>query len=180
MILSFPTSNAVVSLFVRLWVEISFLLCVHRFLSSASSWGCELKSVSVRLYKRKPAGQPLREAVSWNVSPVYVFSVEPVSLFVRLWVEITLDSKYRLKNTVSLFVRLWVEMQINVTEYMIISSASSWGCELKWLLRYLSLSYFPSASSWGCELKFFLHHPACRNYSVSLFVRLWVEIMVWH
>ena len=59
-------SNSLVSLFVRLWVEIKL------FILDSSHHSC----------------QPLREAVSWNVTfnlPLLAFYV---SLFVRLWVEI--------------------------------------------------------------------------------------------
>ena len=56
-------------------------------------------------------------------------------------------------------------------------SASSWGCELKWLLSWTALrSAFWSASSWGCELKYQISIAFIQSSGVSLFVRLWVEI----
>ena len=81
-----------VSLFVRLWVEIVFnssrsLLEIRqplreavswnifivqgiiKDLLSASSWGCELK-YSIIWMKATGKGQPLREAVSWNVGKI--------------------------------------------------------------------------------------------------------------
>ena len=121
--------------------------------------------------------QPLREAVSWNASSVSLIYVFPVSLFVRLWVEM------------SPYLR---DIAGGIT------SASSWGCELKcqcldaasralcqplreavsWNIcrrRFdenaccqplreavsWNITCFPyprivatSASSWGCELKY--------------------------
>ena len=56
-------------------------------------------------------------------------------------------------------------------------SASSWGCELKYCDKPHHASSVPSASSWGCELKYDISgtHPQLKV--VSLFVRLWVEII---
>ena len=55
-----------VSLFVRLWVEISAITASAPWTVSASSWGCELKYLytldTLFLWR-----QPLREAVSWNI-----------------------------------------------------------------------------------------------------------------
>ena len=38
------------------------------------------------------------------------------------------------KIAVSLFVRLWVEMHYQFSEQKKLVSASSWGCELKWMI----------------------------------------------
>ena len=55
---------------------------------------------------------------------------------------------------VSLLVRLWVEINILVLCTDWISSASSWGCELKsWKNHADEGTGRRSASSWGCELK---------------------------
>ena len=102
-----------VSLFVRLWVEIS----VHQ-------------PVSTVLFR-----QPLREAVSWNADrtvPVHCYLRQP------------------LREAVS-----W-----NTEHYMLQKaselSASSWGCELKYVMQCVSCQKrIVSASSWGCELKLF-------------------------
>ena len=58
-----------------------------------------------------------------------------VSLFVRLWVEMAMASVDTNQALVSLFVRLWVEISFVSHTAHIASSASSWGCELKY--RYL-------------------------------------------
>ena len=101
-----------VSLFVRLWVEISLS-------SYISSGRC---------------CQPLREAVSWNTVEQYTYKgSDLVSLFVRLWVEISRKNATKEPNR----------------------SASSWGCELKYLIQ--------------CHERW--------RHQVSLFVRLWVEIL---
>ena len=150
------SSGKWVSLFVRLWVEIARFIPVSGYTcsqplreavswntvnyvgervkgKSASSWGCELKYKNIVL--------PM---LTWIVS-----------LFVRLWVEITVEkfsmsdircqplreavswNKIKRSNKnemyVSLFVRLWVEMgfeEIIITDFA--TSASSWGCELKY------------------------------------------------
>ena len=83
-----PDQLLLVSLFVRLWVEISKQLC--------------------KLY--------------WN----------NVSLFVRLWVEIFSLSHIIQNIFVSLFVRLWVEILMFGYSAPAHVSASSWGCELKY------------------------------------------------
>ena len=58
-------------------------------------------------------------------------------------------------------------------------SASSWGCELKWIQDIHNiLCVISSASSWGCELKYSLKHLNHAPHSVSLFVRLWVEMLI--
>ena len=122
---------------------------------SASSWGCELKC-NIRSKKYRNTGQPLREAVSWNIEFSAGISYGPgqplreavswnsnsitgcfgrdVSLFVRLWVEMMQSGWHVWLTRVSLFVRLWVEIRIQPSWiHWYPSSASSWGCELKWL-----------------------------------------------
>ena len=140
----------------------------------------------------------------------------------RLWVEIFSWKNRYSQSCVSLFVRLWVEIVLafmcsitffrqplreavswnvlscrKVIEYF--SSASSWGCELKYnmskallnsicqplreavswndtLIDNMSFRML-SASSWGCELKYFSDISPHLFNTVSLFVRLWVEIV---
>ena len=121
---------------------------------SASSWGCELKYVWGKI-RKAGWGQPLREAVSWNALGRHYSWKWSVSLFVRLWVEIVYRL-YRLRYIqVSLFVRLWVEIQNN---------------------RNMDTEHQSSASSWGCELKYRKQTENTPRSYVSLFVRLWVEI----
>ena len=122
-------------------------------LPSASSWGCELKC-------KKPV---LRE------TPL------GVSLFVRLWVEMLQICHLDMDVSVSLFVRLWVE--IKLADWLIgrESSASSWGCELK-LQSGNSSTCNPGqplreAVSWNDTIHNYIDYD-----TVSLFVRLWVEI----
>ena len=120
-------------------------------LREAVSWnsGVVARSTFVR-------SQPLREAVSWN-NPGDVWATWTyVSLFVRLWVEIRKRLTMTINGQVSLFVRLWVEIKktgsrfpwpmvslfvrlwVEISERAGFSagnsSASSWGCELKYLL----------------------------------------------
>ena len=146
-----------VSLFMRLWVEMRMMsLRKQSDISSASSWGCELKCDSVQrviavMQSASSWGcelkcfhcrilffddcQPLHEAVSWNrYSPRPIWGCE-----------------------VSLFMRLWVEMHLTRTRAKFCTpSASSWGCELKYVGDILFLAFF----------------------FVSLFMRLWVEMIL--
>ena len=153
----FPSSA--VSLFVRLWVEITMLRCILDIHSpSASSWGCELKylllsqfhflfrvSLFVRLWVEMITSgeEPGLPRVSLFVRlwvEIYLclitFSTAAVSLFVRLWVEMSSLWRGFSFPPVSLFVRLWVEITMLRCILDIHSpSASSWGCELKYRLR---------------------------------------------
>ena len=56
-------------------------------------------------------------------------------------------------------------------------SASSWGCELKLIQKIKHIKKVTSASSWGCELKYDCKSVQMQMNCVSLFVRLWVEII---
>ena len=145
---------------------------------SASSWGCELK------YQRKwiiscRYCQPLREAVSWNDLWHENFHNLSVSLFVRLWVEIILLVWFRKRLPWS--ASSWgCELKYRVETLMRArkSSASSWGCELKYYVDPNESDFARSASSWGCELKCPTVFCWVCAIIVSLFVRLWVEILM--
>ena len=122
----------------------------------------------------------------------------PVSLLVRLWVEMHFFISQKNHSFVSLLVRLWVEISKNSHIDTPFTSASLWGCELKYNLYHGCCLDDLSASLWGCELKCqSWHHkchpvprqPPCEAVSwntvcsnrppslhVSLLVRLWVEI----
>ena len=167
----------VVSLFVRLWVEMQDVWRTVYRTRSASSWGCELKCNFLITSPWSP-GQPLREAVSWNIISRHITEFgesQPlreavswntwtcceqmgwlVSLFVRLWVEILLNVEVCRKHFVSLFVRLWVE---------IILQAAIQGI--------IAVSLF--VRLW---VEIFARLHTIRVFPVSLFVRLWVEM--WH
>ena len=57
------------------------------------------------------------------------------------------------------------------------ASASLWGCELKWKEPPFLAEHHLSASLWGCELKCPGLSRVWGRLSVSLLVRLWVEIL---
>ena len=124
-------------------------------LMSASSWGCELK---------------------WRLHKI-LCGFLCVSLFVRLWVEISAGTSSTSAGSVSLFVRLWVEIQIHVQGCRItkvslfvrlwvemitgiLQQKEIWGQPLREAVSWNSCSagpgtwWKPSASSWGCELKY--------------------------
>ena len=129
-----PSTNLsdVVSLLVRLWVEIS--LPVTRWAGCTCQPPCEAVSWNLRemLWVLKLNCQPPREAVSWNkINPtdVNVAASQPPREAVS-WNMNTIRSK--LWMTVSLLVRLWVEISYDMFESPDrLRSASSWGCELK-------------------------------------------------
>ena len=169
-------SRWVVSLLVRLWVEINNKInqelqmyrqppceavswnmkswcSLESRSQSASLWGCELKYIATR----------------WSVhDPI-------VSLLVRLWVEISIVFFVPSGKVVSLLVRLWVEMMHLMCCRFITSSASLWGCELKYLCIYQT---HPWRCQPPCEAVSWNSNEQMENAidSVSLLVRLWVEI----
>ena len=150
----FTAVSSFVSLFVRLWVEIKSRKEQkphpgRQPLREAVSWNNSANII--RIYRFR---QPLREAVSWNTATFISTDGHYVSLFVRLWVEIIILMLFLKRGIVSLFVRLWVEIPLPRAIEVCTLSASSWGCELKYLRR--------------------IKHG--KTYCVSLFVRLWVEI----
>ena len=144
---------------------------------SASSWGCELKYLPAA-YRGVKCRQPPREAVSWNVvcdRQISSIQSQPPREAVSWNASLgrTIGSLF-----VSLLVRLWVEISYDMFESPDRLSASSWGCELKYLVStYKNKRNLPSASSWGCELKYVSSHNRIRYRTVSLLVRLWVEIL---
>ena len=145
-----------VSLLVRLWVEIALSkLSVNSVASSASLWGCELKWVTAWARQRLKR-QPPCEAVSWNNSAKFLASVricqppcEAVSWNIELFA-------LCLFWPVSLLVRLWVEMQAFRRVHLSLSrqppcEAVSWNVQK----QLSAASGDLSASLWGCELKCF-------------------------
>ena len=188
-IIASPKENVAlpVSLFVRLWVEISGQFQIF------SNW---LVSLFVRLWVeiinvldkiKKEICQPLREAVSWNLLNIPISCLEtsqPLREAVswnenamRLWVEILCPYTSCPTVSVSLFVRLWVEILMQLLSSCLPQSASSWGCELKCVscLRRTICTRQPlrEAVSWNVFIIILV-----RPVTVSLFVRLWVEITV--
>ena len=129
--------QSIVSLFVRLWVEMAWImsifLCVScQPLREAVSWNATILRISVSLY----VSLFVRLWVEMCISGIQS-NTPCVSLFVRLWVEIMAVRYSRDTGLVSLFVRLWVEIKSKGVTKMKCTSASSWGCELKWVLRKL-------------------------------------------
>ena len=147
--------------------------------------------------------QPLREAVSWNKKAGICIVLGSVSLFVRLWVEIPpfqrqkrkevpsasswgcelkcYDTVVRyLRNPVSLFVRLWVEMlwyrrSLSSEPCQPLREAVSWNANNVLSVIYQCSQPLREAVSWNASKPISLSAPA----NVSLFVRLWVEIIMY-
>ena len=166
---------------------------------SASSWGCELKysgpailplalfvSLFVRLWVEIPTDlqwprellcQPLREAVSWNGLLKSLEMSRKVSLFVRLWVEIHRSCRNSnpgscqpLREAVSW--NMTGDYMVAVQEGQPLREAVSWNS----LCQRNLTEKVGSASSWGCELKYYSLIITGKCFTVSLFVRLWVEM----
>ena len=144
-----------VSLLVRLWVEILKTTSWRKSPASASLWGCELKCPG-------------------NCSSVRMF---PVSLLVRLWVEIIQKAIYRKVSNVSLLVRLWVEM------YMRCSWLSDVIVSLLvrlWVEIYpicLTSSGNPVSLLVRLWVEILIMNQEIILKIVSLLVRLWVEML---
>ena len=121
---------------------------------SSSSWGCELK-YTLSGWLCFIRSHPLREDVSWNKTHV----------------------SYRLWNVVILFVRMWVEM------WYINGVGVKWERhplreDVSWNMSF-NVSYndwMMSSSSWGCELKYINRYMYTLAAHVILFVRMWVEM----
>ena len=103
-------SHISVILFVRMWVEISLLLCFSR-LSACHPLREDVSWNDIDNWNWGDlARHPLREDVSWNIPLLHTPSAISVILFVRMWVEITMEGLKTSRSCVILFVRMWVEM----------------------------------------------------------------------
>ena len=112
------------------WVEIKTSRGSERSKSSRSTWACELKSLSGRIYISLIRHAP-HERVSWNYYQNCFWSFYLVTLHMSVWVEIA-DT---------------------ITRFFKIVSRSTWACELKLCCLHLWLSQRESRSTWACELK---------------------------
>ena len=171
-------SKIAVSLFVRLWVEMSgWCLSYMIAMQSASSWGCELKYQLPAASFLPEYGQPLREAVSWNVlEDEYEIngSTSASSWGCELKLQncagATPEKGQPLREAVS-----W-NLCSSVRGTAGILSASSWGCELKYLA--CDLCYFHSCQPLREAVSWNVRESNWWRYTyVSLFVRLWVEML---
>ena len=146
-----------VILFVRMWVEMESAERYDRLYRSSSSWGCELKcmylpedscilpchplredvswNATFHVLHHPRWSHPLREDVSWNLKPATIPLTKLVILFVRMWVEMFSIHSYTNLKAVILFVRMWVEIYFECARCKEIESSSSWGCELKYLVK---------------------------------------------
>ena len=126
-----------VSLLVRLWVEIAKFTKNNSVKKSQPP--CEAVSWNMFLYTifNSCTGQPPCEAVSWNKD--YDDFYDRCKGSASLWgceLKCKLPANMSLTEPVSLLVRLWVEITKGTAQGMHLSSASLWGCELKYWGRY--------------------------------------------
>ena len=151
----YKNSSLVVSLLVRLWVEMS----------------------TTDAHKTNICCQPPCEAVSWNAYHEIWTTTKKVSLLVRLWVEIpwTLPtdaghprqppceavswnvSPHNCNSTPAMSASLWgceLKYAFEIWNHISRLSASLWGCELKCAKKEPVNTDSLSASLWGCELKY--------------------------
>ena len=165
-----------VTLLVSVWVEILLKSpIVFTYLSSRSSWACELKwmrgEVNGNLLQSHAPRERVswnnrlhwrfcwhirhapRERVSWNLRHLMYWHLQQVTLLVSVWVEIKRYSNHWRSQSVTLLVSVWVEIQgiravcslVRVTLLV-----SVWVEIMQQRLRRLLLT---SRSSWACELK---------------------------
>ena len=187
-----------VSLLVRLWVEMKSQFHMCRSIQSASLWGCELKYDLLGIQSFSHLRQPPCEAVSWNTfagSAVTFDQSQPPCEAVS-WNITTITERWNLQrqppceavswnlkmkkmynhDDVSLLVRLWVEISDWAKFSGLSRSASLWGCELKCIFdairSWVSRQPPCEAVSWNI----FRNSSCPSSTSVSLLVRLWVEI----
>ena len=165
---------------------------------SASLWGCELKCLEVIVFEASIC-QPPCEAVSWNnfLPVVYInISRQPPCEAVS-WNACVSPPRNASSSQPPCEAVSWNALYGLVLK-IVLSSASLWGCELKYIvtkkrdlwhwsaslwgceLKYRSLqqqrTWKESASLWGCELKCGSYAIGLCGLPVSLLVRLWVEI----
>ena len=99
-----------VSLLVRLWVEI-IVKVIGNYLALVSLLVRLWVEIMIRnLLWSVVIRQPPCEAVSWNIGHYSDSDIEKVSLLVRLWVEMSSICLFSSAISVSLLVRLWVEI----------------------------------------------------------------------
>ena len=97
---------------------------------------------------------PLREDVSWNNNIFTIHNTNTVILFVRMWVEMLKEEQ---TATYSVGHPLREDVSWNIDPVyennILLTSSSSWGCELKYHFYVSNRHSTRSSSSWGCELK---------------------------
>ena len=166
-----------VSLLVRLWVEMFHSR--YFWWSSGSQPPCEAVSWNkpsvdtVKWWK----SQPPCEAVSWNSDRIQLLLAVYVSLLVRLWVEICDDSGWVWSRDRQPPCEAVSWNFHSSAEHL--PEHSQPPCEaVSWNVRILRVAaqHLSSASLWGCELKYKMCYRVTNEELVSLLVRLWVEI----
>ena len=125
---------------------------------------------------REHRSQPPCEAVSWNPAVCASKYRLSVSLLVRLWVEILQIFHKYLRLVVSLLVRLWVEIQTAYNYCLQYTSASLWGCELKYVMIPDGSGAVIVSLLVRLWVEIFTHQQNTSLSIVSLLVRLWVEM----
>ena len=142
---------------------------------SRSTWACELKCARIcgALHRWRHAP---RERVSWNYhfckhyhilvghAPRERVSWNALADFATGWIKghaprerVSWNASHTdtgIISDVTLHVSVWVEMSPEVVIYTIVSSRSTWACELKSQIQNYRLPANLSRSTWACELKF--------------------------
>ena len=125
---------------------------------SASLWGCELKYINPITEENTVASASLWGCELKCHDHWFLSDHIPVSLLVRLWVEIMTLIAFCNRYLVSLLVRLWVEIvrfcPCSICGRQPPCEAVSWNAPS----RYCWKPVLRSASLWGCELKWYSTH----------------------
>ena len=130
------------------------------------------------MFRRKSSGSHApRERVSWNKTDFRTDSHAHVTLHVSVWVEIDKAKELGYGKFVTLHVSVWVEIHVFQLAHKIISSRSTWACELKSPTQiYLCHCYGHAPRervSWNSW-----QQDKIQNISVTLHVSVWVEIKI--
>ena len=144
---------------------------------SRSTWACELKYYYANLGFIDLCHAP-RERVSWNP---YYFRVEigdRVTLHVSVWVEIYIHLIVTLLLAVTLHVSVWVEILASKAISHFSMSRSTWACELKLNIYFLTNLWPGHAPRERVSWNLFPFNVALKN-SVTLHVSVWVEMLCW-
>ena len=121
-----------VILFVRMWVEIGQVDITYQAFTSSSSWGCELKYAVTDNKFLFHLRHPLREDVSWNISPFLTLLIKRSH---PLREDVSWNTKPNFWSWIKRCHPLREDVSWNTFSFLpvfhLTLSSSSWGCELK-------------------------------------------------
>ena len=136
------------------WIEITDNGVVFKNGVSLPSWECGLKS---------------------NIAKT-VLSVDDVTPFVGVWIEIIIGAGSSAHRSVTPFVGVWIEIPFLSGTSIHVKSLPSWECGLKLSYPLCWRQYFSSLPSWECGLKLCKWGFWWYSTAVTAFVGVWIEM----